>query len=91
MRFGYYEQHVEFAHPEQRVVDYVTQLAADAREEDADGRDWQGWSVTELLKRFQFMRGRQATPLADLSGGEKRRLQLLTGAATRLHCRSILA
>ena len=83
VRFGVYEQHAHFEHPEQRVVDYVTQLAADAREDDVDGRDWNGWSVTELLKRFQFMRGRQATPLTELSGGEKRRLQLLTVLSKR--------
>jgi ATP-binding cassette subfamily F protein uup len=83
VRFGYYEQHVHFEHPEQRVADYVTQLAADAREDDVDGRDWNGWTVTELLKRFQFMRGRQATPLCELSGGEKRRLQLLTVLSKR--------
>ena len=66
-----------------RVADYVQQLAADAREDDADGRDWNGWTVTELLKRFQFMKGRQATPIGALSGGEKRRLQLLTVLSKR--------
>ena len=83
VRFGHYTQFAQFEDPEMRVADYVQQLAADAREDDADGRDWNGWTVTELLKRFQFMKGRQATPIGALSGGEKRRLQLLTVLSKR--------
>lgn len=83
LRFGVYEQTAEFARPDQRVADYVAQLAADAREDDPSGGDWNGWSVAQLLDRFQFSRGRQAVPVGRLSGGEKRRLQLLAVLSRR--------
>ena len=75
--FGFYEQQYVFKHPTQRVADFVAQLAADARERDEKGRDWNGWSPRELLERFQFLKGRQGTAICDLSGGERRRLQLM--------------
>ena len=83
VRFGHYEQIFDFPDTSLRVADYVAQLAAEARELDAKGKDWNGWSVQELMERFQFLKGRQSVPIAELSGGERRRLQLMTVLSTR--------
>ena len=88
VRFGHYTQHFEFKDPGMRVADYVAQLGADARElvkrlqATASGATLEGWSTDDLLDKFQFMRGRQAVPIGKLSGGERRRLQLLTVLST---------
>lgn len=85
VKIGVYEQMHEWAHPQQRVVDYVSQLAAEAREREeervaAGGRasSADSWNARSLMERFQFTSGRQATPICELSGGERRRLQLMT-------------
>ena len=85
VQMGVYEQQHEWAHPQQRVVDYVSQLAAEAREREeervaAGGRAnaQDSWNARSLMERFQFTSGRQATPICELSGGERRRLQLMT-------------
>ena len=79
VRFGFYSQFVEFENPEMRVSEYVAEVAAEARGGAGGGAEWvSALSLPELLSRFQFMRGRQHTPLRELSGGERRRLQLLT-------------
>ena len=88
VRFGHYTQLFEFPDPSQRVADYVAQLGADARElvkrlqAGASGATLAGWSTDDLMDRFQFMKGRQAVPIGKLSGGERRRLQLLTVLST---------
>jgi ATPase subunit of ABC transporter with duplicated ATPase domains len=97
VRFGFYEQQFDWPQPAQRVVDYVTELAAEAREREREREAQQtraasgavqassfgGWNVRTLLERFQFSNGRQATPIAELSGGERRRLQLMTVLAAQ--------
>ena len=88
VRFGHYTQLFEFPDPNQRVAEYITQLSADARElvkrlqAGASGATLAGWSTDDLMERFQFGKGRQAVPIGKLSGGERRRLQLLTVLST---------
>jgi ATP-binding cassette subfamily F protein uup len=88
VRFGHYTQMFDFPDPNQRVADYVAQLGADARElvkrlqAGASGATLAGWSTDDLMDRFQFAKGRQAVPIGKLSGGERRRLQLLTVLST---------
>lgn len=50
VRFGVYEQMAVFENPAQRVADYVGQLAAEAREIDDGGANWNGWGVPQLLE-----------------------------------------
>jgi ATP-binding cassette subfamily F protein uup len=54
-----------------RVVEAVTEVRSSA---ELDGVDL---SASQLAERFGFANERQWTPVGDLSGGERRRLQLL--------------
>ena len=54
-----------------RVIEAVTEVRTTA---ELDGVEV---SATQLAERFGFANERQWTPVADLSGGERRRLQLL--------------
>ncbi len=72
VKFGYYTQ-TELDLPEtQRVIDVVQDVAEVMKL--ADGSTV---SATQLLSRFLFDRSKQYDFVAKLSGGEKRRLQLL--------------
>lgn len=75
--FGYYSQVATFRDPTQRVVDYVKEVEAEAKDL-IGGFAGQKLSVYTLLERFNFTDGRQAVQIGSLSGGEQRRLQLLT-------------
>ncbi|HNN49158.1 MAG TPA: ABC-F family ATP-binding cassette domain-containing protein, partial [Marmoricola sp.] len=65
-------QDVTTGDPEKRVLDAVTDISRVTRM--ADGRDV---SATSMLERFGFTGDKLTSRLGDLSGGERRRLQLL--------------
>jgi ATP-binding cassette subfamily F protein uup len=70
--FGYYTQtELEFD-PTQRVIDIVKEVAEVV--EMADGSQV---TASQFLQHFQFPPAQQYTLVSKLSGGEKRRLQLL--------------
>ncbi|TGD79727.1 ABC-F family ATP-binding cassette domain-containing protein [Hymenobacter wooponensis] len=70
--FGYYTQtELEFD-PNQRVIDIVKEVAEVV--EMADGSQV---TASQFLQHFQFPPAQQYTLVSKLSGGEKRRLQLL--------------
>lgn len=73
---GYFDQHSEdlltAADLDQRVIDYIKDVAALV--ETADGTVI---TASQMLERFLFSPDRQYSPIAKLSGGEKRRLFLL--------------
>jgi ATP-binding cassette subfamily F protein uup len=71
--FGYYTQTGLSFKPGERVIDIVKAIA----EHIVVGRD-ETLSAELFLKRFQFEPARQYTPVELLSGGERRRLHLLT-------------
>jgi len=71
-RVGYYDQRGRELDPEQRVRDAVT---GGHREAD--------WSDAALLEAFWFDTDAQWAPIGLLSGGERRRLQLLLVLAER--------
>jgi len=71
--FGYYTQTGLRFKPGERVIDIVKAIA----EHIVVGRD-ETLSAEQFLKRFQFEPARQYTPVELLSGGERRRLHLLT-------------
>lgn len=75
--FGYYSQVVNFRDPTQRVVDYVKEVEGEAKDL-IGGFAGQRLSVYTLLERFNFTDGKQAVQIGALSGGEQRRLQMLT-------------
>ena len=72
VKFGYYTQ-TELDLPEnQRVIDVVQDVAEVMKLANGDTI-----TATQLLSRFLFDRPKQYDFVAKLSGGEKRRLQLL--------------
>ncbi len=79
IRLGYYSQEIEekkeagiaYMDPEMRVIDYIKNTAEFVR--TADGLI----SASAMLERFLFPPEEQYSPIGKLSGGEKRRLNLL--------------
>jgi ABC transport system ATP-binding/permease protein len=68
---AYLSQHVTELPPRARVLEAVQDVARIARIGN------QEISASSLAERFGFAANRQWTPVGDLSGGERRRLQLL--------------
>ncbi|MBQ2901561.1 MAG: ABC-F family ATP-binding cassette domain-containing protein [Agathobacter sp.] len=71
VKIGYYGQEIVFPNPEQRVIDYIKDTAEYVRTEDGLV------SASSMLERFLFPAEQQYSPIGKLSGGEKRRLNLL--------------
>ena len=71
IRIGYFAQEVPDMDTDQRVIDYIRDVA-----EYIPTRDGK-ISATMMLERFLFDPAMQYAPIAKLSGGEKRRLYLL--------------
>lgn len=84
VKMGYYAQEIaaeknadeneidlSYMNPEQRVIDYVKDTAEYIH--TADGV----LSATAMLERFLFPPEKQYSPIGKLSGGEKKRLNLL--------------
>lgn len=75
IKIGYYSQMIEDAeakmNPEQRVIDYIRDAAEYVQTTEGS------ISASQMLERFLFTRDAQYAPLGKLSGGEKRRLNLL--------------
>lgn len=74
VRFGYYAQEHEWdANDEDiRVIDYISRVAPTVETGDGDTV-----TAAQMLERFLFPGNLQWTPIAKLSGGERRRLALL--------------
>ncbi|MGN1155802.1 MAG: ABC-F family ATP-binding cassette domain-containing protein [Agathobacter sp.] len=71
VKIGYYCQEIAFANPNQRVIDYIKDTAEYVRTEDGLV------SASAMLERFLFPAEQQYSPIGKLSGGERRRLNLL--------------
>ena len=71
VRVGYLSQNVTELPDGLRVIEAVSEVRTTA---ELGGVEL---SATQLAERFGFAGQRQWTPVADLSGGERRRLQLL--------------
>ena len=71
IQLGYFAQEVPDMDTNQRVIDYIRDVA-----EYIPTRDGK-ISATMMLERFLFDSAMQYAPIAKLSGGEKRRLYLL--------------
>ncbi len=70
--FGYYTQDEQVFNPEHRIIDVVKEVAEVI--ETGSGKQL---TASQFLNYFQFPPAVQYTPVGKLSGGEKRRLQLL--------------
>lgn len=75
IQIGFYSQMLEDAqakmNPEQRTIDYIKDAAEYIQTTDGPV------SASNMLERFLFTKDAQYAPLGKLSGGEKRRLNLL--------------
>src|SRR5690606_13659084 len=71
VRLGQLRQEAEPVDPDLRVLAAVTEVAAAV---ELDGRRV---SAAQLAERFGFSPAQQRQPVGRLSGGERRRLQLL--------------
>ena len=71
LKIGYFSQHLELIDPEIRVIDYIKDTANII--DTLDGK----MDAETLLENFLFSRDLQYTKVKMLSGGEKRRLQLV--------------
>jgi len=72
VRFGYYDQENRALDEQERVIDYIRQVAE--RIETADGTII---TAGQMLEKFLFNAEMQYAPIAKLSGGERRRLYLM--------------
>jgi ATP-binding cassette subfamily F protein uup len=72
VKLVYYTQENVEMDPNQRVIDYVKEVAEVIR--TGDGHVL---TASQMLERFLFPPGQQYTPIGKLSGGERRRLYLL--------------
>ncbi|MFC2188217.1 ABC-F family ATP-binding cassette domain-containing protein [Fulvivirgaceae bacterium LMO-SS25] len=72
IKFGYFKQEEKSFIISQRVIDHVKEISENITL--ADGREV---GPGKFLELFQFSPERQYTPIEKLSGGEKKRLQLL--------------
>lgn len=71
LKIGYFSQHMDAIDPNIRVIDYIKESASII--ETLDGNI----NASVLLERFLFPPELQYTKIKMLSGGEKRRLQLV--------------
>lgn len=79
VRMGYYgQEHDWTSHEDVRVIDYIQAVAMTV--ETGDGETV---TASQMLERFLFPGSLQWTPIAKLSGGERRRLALLRILVTR--------
>ena len=75
-RIGYFRQEVPPMDPDVRVIDYVKEIGNTI--ETSEGRV----TASQLLEQFLFPPEEQWAPIGKLSGGEKRRLFLLSVLAS---------
>ena len=71
IRIGYFAQECEIMDERQRVIDYIKDAAEYVRTSEVLV------SASKMLERFLLSSDMQYTPIAKISGGERRRLYLL--------------
>ena len=72
VRIGYFTQEGREMDPGQRVYDYIHQVAGVVKTREGS------FSATQMMERFLFPTALQGQPIGKLSGGERRRLYLLS-------------
>lgn len=72
VKIGYLKQEDKILNSNQRIIDYLKEFGEEV--ETVDGT----LSASLLLEEFLFSKNTQYMPISTLSGGEKRRLQILS-------------
>lgn len=72
VKLGYFTQEGRELDPEQRVYDFISEIAESVKTEEGS------FSAAQMLERFLFPPDLQCTPIGKLSGGERRRVYLLS-------------
>ena len=72
VRIGYFSQEGRELDPDQRVYDYIHEVAGQVKTKEGN------FSATQMMERFLFPKQLQGQPIGKLSGGERRRLYLLS-------------
>lgn len=72
VKFGYFAQECDFSDTSVRVIDYVRDIAEVIHTKDGP------ITASKMCERFLFNADKQYAPVSKLSGGEKRRLYLLS-------------
>ena len=72
VKIGYFSQEWEEMNPDMKVIDYITQISAYIKTKDGT------LSASQMLEKFLFPPDLQWNTIGRLSGGEKRRLFLLS-------------
>lgn len=73
VNIGYYTQTNDNLDESKRIISFLQEIAEEVKQQDGSVI-----SVTEMLERFLFPRQVHGTLISKLSGGEKRRLYLLS-------------
>lgn len=73
VKIGYYTQGNDQLDESKRIISFLQEIAEEVKQQDGSVI-----SVTEMLERFLFPRHVHGTLISKLSGGEKRRLYLLS-------------
>ena len=72
VRLGYFSQEGWELDPRQRVYDFIHEIAGEVKTREGN------FSATQMMERFLFPTQLQGQPIGKLSGGERRRLYLLS-------------
>ena len=72
VRIGYFTQEGRDMDPDERVYDYIHAVAGTVKTREGS------FSATQMMERFLFPTQLQGQPIGKLSGGERRRLYLLS-------------
>ena len=72
VRIGYFSQEGRELDPDQRVYDFIHSIAGEVKTREGN------FSAAQMMERFLFPTQLQGQPIGKLSGGERRRLYLLS-------------
>ena len=72
VRIGYFSQEGRELDLDQRVYDFIHEIAGEVKTREGN------FSATQMMERFLFPTQLQGQPIGKLSGGERRRLYLLS-------------
>lgn len=72
VKIGYFSQDNEVMDPDQRIIKYIEEIASNIKTKDGY------MSASQMLERFLFPPYMHSVKIGALSGGEKRRLYLLS-------------
>ncbi|MCI8285098.1 MAG: ABC-F family ATP-binding cassette domain-containing protein [Firmicutes bacterium] len=72
VKIGYFSQDTQVWDPNQRIIKYVEGISDNVQTDEGS------FSASQMLERFLFPRIKHSITIGQLSGGEKRRLYLLS-------------